>query len=55
MAAAHDPRRNQLLAALPAADMQRWLPQPEPVTMPLGHVLYESGRTLSHVYSVPFW
>jgi CRP-like cAMP-binding protein len=22
----------------------------EPVTMPLGHVLYESGRTLSHVY-----
>ena len=45
-----DPRRNELLAALPEAEWSRWLPQLEPVQMPLGQVLYESGRTLSHVY-----
>jgi CRP-like cAMP-binding protein len=47
---AADPRRNQLLAALPEADWQRWLPQLERVDLPLGHALYESGVTLSHVY-----
>jgi CRP-like cAMP-binding protein len=50
MAAVLDPRRNQLLAALPEADWQRWLPHLEWVNLPLGHVLYESGGTLSHVY-----
>ncbi len=45
-----DPRLNQLLAALPDADWKRWLPRLEHVQMPLGQVLYESGRTLSHVY-----
>ncbi|EGK72393.1 putative cAMP-binding domain-containing protein [Methyloversatilis universalis FAM5] len=35
---------------LPEADWQRWLPLLEWVDMPLGQVLYESGRTLSHVY-----
>lgn len=45
-----DAKRNQLLAALPETEWQRWLPQLEPVDMPLGEVLYESGRTLSHVY-----
>jgi CRP-like cAMP-binding protein len=45
-----DPRMNLLLAALPGAEMQRWLPQLEAVVMPLGQVLYESGATLSHVY-----
>ena len=45
-----DPRRNRLLAALPDAEWQRWLPQLEWVDMPLGQVLYEAGRTLSHVY-----
>ena len=49
-ALAPDPKANQLLDALPQADLQRWLPQLEPVDLPLGHVLYESGRTLSHVY-----
>ena len=43
MAVLPDPRKNHLLAALPLAHLQRWLPQLEPVTMPLGHVLYESG------------
>jgi CRP-like cAMP-binding protein len=41
---------NHLLAALPGAEWQRWLPQLERVEMPLGRVLYESGTTLSHVY-----
>src|SRR5277367_558725 len=45
-----EPRRNLLLAALPDAEWQRWLPQLESVVMPLGQVLYESGVTLSHVY-----
>ena len=43
-------RQNRLLAALPDAEWQRWRPQLEAVDLPLGHVLYESGRTLSHVY-----
>jgi CRP-like cAMP-binding protein len=45
-----DHRKNLLLAALPNAELQRWLPQLEAVVMPLGQVLYESGATLSHVY-----
>ncbi len=50
MALASDPRKNQLLAALPESEWQRWQPLLEPVEMPLGQVLYESGSTLSHVY-----
>jgi len=45
-----DPRTNQLLAALPLAEWQRWQPQLEAVELPLGQVLYESGSTLGHVY-----
>jgi CRP-like cAMP-binding protein len=45
-----DPRKNQLLAALPEAELQRWLPHLEHVDMRLGEVLYEAGSTLSHVY-----
>ena len=45
-----DPRSNHLLAALPEAEWQRWLPQLESVEMPLGQVLYESGSNLKHVY-----
>lgn len=45
-----DPKANQLLAALPDADWQRWLPQMEWVDMPLGQVVYESGGIQSHVY-----
>jgi len=43
-------RHNQLLAALPQDQWQRWLPHLEHVEMPLGQVLYEPGSTLSHVY-----
>jgi CRP-like cAMP-binding protein len=46
----HDPRLNHLLAALPAEEWARWQPQLEWVSLPLGHVLYESGLTMSHVY-----
>jgi len=45
-----DPPQNHLLAALPEAERQRWLPQLEWVELSLGQVLYEPGRTLSHVY-----
>lgn len=45
-----DPRQNLLLAALPDAEWQRWQRGLEPVDLPLGKVLYESGMPLSHVY-----
>ena len=47
---APDPLRNLLLAALPDSEWQRWLPQLEWVNLPLGQVICEPGRTLSHVY-----
>ena len=49
MAMPPDPRKNHLLAALPGDEWARWLPALEPVDMPLGEVLYESGMTMSHV------
>jgi len=50
MATPSDPKTNQLIAALPDAAWQRWLPDLESVDMPLGQVLYESGGVLTHVY-----
>jgi CRP-like cAMP-binding protein len=50
VAADLDPKQNRLLAALPEAELQRWLPHLEFVDMPLGEVLYEPGTTLRHVY-----
>jgi CRP-like cAMP-binding protein len=50
MQAQHNPRLNRLLAALPPAEWERWSPLLEPVELPLGKVLYESGCKLSHVY-----
>lgn len=44
------PKANELLAALPAAEWVRWLPQLEVIEMPLGRVLYESGSKMTHVY-----
>ncbi|MBK1614819.1 Crp/Fnr family transcriptional regulator [Rubrivivax gelatinosus] len=43
-------QENHLLAALPAAEWQRWQPLLEWVALPLGQVVYESGRQLAHVY-----
>lgn len=45
-----NPKTNHLLAALPVADWQRWVPHLELIELPLGKVLYESGDTLSHAY-----
>jgi len=45
-----EPIENHLLAALPDAESQRWLPLLESIDLPLGQVLYESGTTLTHVY-----
>lgn len=45
-----DARENHLLARLPGKDWLAWAPHLEPVDMPLGQVLYESGATLTHVY-----
>jgi CRP-like cAMP-binding protein len=47
---AADPKLNLLLASLPEAETLRWAPHLEPVDMPLGQVLYESGTRLAHVY-----
>ena len=44
------PYQNHLLAALPAEVHSRLFPALEPVLLPLGKVLYESGDTLRHVY-----
>ena len=46
----NDPNANGLIAALSLAEQARWLPLLEPVELPLGQVLYESGRELTHVY-----
>lgn len=45
-----DPKRNHLLASLPAAEWKRWLPQLELVELELGQVLYEPGSTMTHVF-----
>src|SRR5205085_11339817 len=44
------PSENDLLRALSAAELKRLRPHLEPFPMPLGHVVYESGRILDHVY-----
>lgn len=46
----HAALQNQLLAALPKAEWLRWLPDLEPVELPLGTVLYESGCNMPYVY-----
>ena len=47
---ASDPRQNHLLAALPDAEWRRWQTDLEPVDMPRGMVLSESGSTPAHAY-----
>jgi CRP-like cAMP-binding protein len=46
----HAPPLNQLLAALPLADLALLAPHLEPVAMRLGDLLYEPGRPLRHAY-----
>lgn len=45
-----NPRKNQLLAVLPEEEYIRITPHLEPVSLPLGKVLYESGGLLDWVY-----
>jgi CRP-like cAMP-binding protein len=47
---AYSPLGNRILAALPAGDLARLLPETEFVHLPLGETLYESGSHLRHVY-----
>ena len=50
MLGSESPSQNHLLAALPAEELERLTPRLELRPMPLGHVLYESGSHLQHVY-----
>ncbi len=50
MTAAHDPRQNQLLAALPAENLERVSKSLKLVELPLGEALYESGSRQRAVY-----
>ena len=48
--ARHAPKQNHLLAALPATDYDRLLPDLELVPLQLGCAIYESGGHLSYLY-----
>ena len=50
MSSPHTPKQNHLLDALPAPDYARLLPDLEPIAMPLGWALYESGVHMNYVY-----
>ena len=50
MSSPHTPKQNHLLDALPAQDYARLLPDLEPIAMPLGWALYESGGHMNYVY-----
>ena len=50
MPMSHNPKQNHLLAALPAAEFERFAPHLQLISMPLGEALYESGGRLQHVY-----
>ncbi len=50
MSSPHTPMQNHVLAALPAEDFARLLPDLELISMPLGWALYESGGRMSYLY-----
>jgi CRP-like cAMP-binding protein len=50
MTIALDRNQNHLLAVFPEADWARLSPHFEPVDLALGHVLYEPGATMTHMY-----
>jgi CRP-like cAMP-binding protein len=45
-----NPQKNHLLAALTGQEWHRLQPLLEEVELPLGHVLYEPGTTMTHMY-----
>jgi CRP-like cAMP-binding protein len=50
MSSPRNAKQNHLLAALPAADYGRLLPELELIPMPLGWAVYESGGPEAYVY-----
>ena len=50
MSSPNTPKQNHILAALPAADYARLLPDLQLIPMPLGWAVYESGQQLSYEY-----
>jgi CRP-like cAMP-binding protein len=46
----HSPKQNHLLAALPATDYTRLLPDLELISMSLGWAVYESGGKMGYLY-----
>jgi CRP-like cAMP-binding protein len=50
MSSPHTPKQNHLLAALPAEDYVRLLPDLELIAMPLGWAVYESGAHMGYLY-----
>ena len=50
MSSPHNAKQNHLLAALPAADYARLLPDLDLIPMPLGWAIYESGGPEAYVY-----
>ena len=50
LALAVEKRPNKLLSAIPSDALERWWPHLQLVELPLGHVIYESGGKLPHVY-----
>ncbi|HET7203613.1 MAG TPA: Crp/Fnr family transcriptional regulator [Steroidobacteraceae bacterium] len=46
----HTLRQNHVLAALPAADLERLAPHLQLLEMPLGKVLHQTGDVLRHAY-----
>jgi CRP-like cAMP-binding protein len=50
MLAQHTPKESHLLNALPATDFERLVPDLEPVQLPLGSAIYESGKEQEYVY-----
>ena len=50
MSSPHNPKQNHLLAALPADDYSRLLPDLELTSMPLGWAVYESGGPMGYLY-----
>ncbi len=44
------PIENRLLAALPRAEYERLLPKLQPIQLPTGRILYETGDTARFAY-----
>jgi CRP-like cAMP-binding protein len=50
MSSPQSPNQNNLLAALPTAEYERLAAHLEPLSLPLGEILFEPGGQLQHAY-----